>query len=137
MYECLLGYRHLLEWTWYFIWSVSQLLLGYDRSLLIPREQVQCLGNELHWVLYMLSPMYHLSYNPSPITFVLYTPMGKYKFQSFIANTALFEIRWSAQALRGNCTPNQNWACFVSYLKILNTFLENNVYIQKQLVWET
>ena len=26
--------------------------------------------------------------------------------------------------LRGNCTPNQNLACFVLYLKIMNTFLK-------------
>ena len=27
--------------------------------------------------------------------------------------------------LRGNCTPNQNWACFVHYLKIVKTVLKN------------
>ena len=26
--------------------------------------------------------------------------------------------------LMGNCTPNQKLACFVLYLKIINTFLE-------------
>ena len=36
----------------------------------------------------------------------------------------------------GNCTPNQNWACFVRYLKIINTFLKDNM-ILKQIVWET
>ena len=29
--------------------------------------------------------------------------------------------------LRGNCTPNQNLACFVLYLKIVNTFLQIDV----------
>ena len=27
--------------------------------------------------------------------------------------------------LEGNCTPNQKLACFVLYLKIINTFLKN------------
>ena len=31
--------------------------------------------------------------------------------------------------LRGNCTPNQKLACFVLYLKIINTFLKNNICI--------
>ena len=31
--------------------------------------------------------------------------------------------------LRGYCTPKQKLACFVLYLKIINTFLKNNVYI--------
>ena len=31
--------------------------------------------------------------------------------------------------LRGNCTPNQNLACLVLYLKIINTFLENDICI--------
>ena len=31
--------------------------------------------------------------------------------------------------LRGNCTRNQKLACFVLYLKIINTVLENNVCI--------
>ena len=25
----------------------------------------------------------------------------------------------------GNCTPDQNWACFVYYLKMFNTYLKN------------
>ena len=28
--------------------------------------------------------------------------------------------------LRGNCTPNQKLACFVLYLKIINTLLLND-----------
>ena len=32
--------------------------------------------------------------------------------------------------LRGYCIPNQNWACFVPYLKIINIFLEEtHIYI--------
>ena len=33
--------------------------------------------------------------------------------------------------LRGNCTPNQNWACFVHYFKVINTDLKNNISILK------
>ena len=36
--------------------------------------------------------------------------------------------------LRGKGTPNQNLACFVHYLKIINTFLENNMCIMEQIV---
>ena len=32
-----------------------------------------------------------------------------------------------------DCTPNQKLACFVLYLKIINTFLENNICILKQM----
>ena len=32
-------------------------------------------------------------------------------------------------SFRGNCTPNQKLACFVLYLKIVNTFLKKNVRI--------
>ena len=39
--------------------------------------------------------------------------------------------------LRGNCTPNQNWACFVRYLKIINTVVKTNMIILKQIAWET
>ena len=28
-----------------------------------------------------------------------------------------------------NCTPNQNWACFMCYLKIINKFLKNYITI--------
>ena len=43
--------------------------------------------------------------------------------------------------LRKNCTPNQNWAWVVCYLKIINTltlffFFEYNIYTLKQMVWE-
>ena len=38
------------------------------------------------------------------------------------------------KALRGNCTPNQKLACFVCYLKIINTFLKNDICIWKQIV---
>ena len=31
--------------------------------------------------------------------------------------------------LRGYCTPNLELACFVCYLKIVNTFMKNNVCI--------
>ena len=38
---------------------------------------------------------------------------------------------------RGNCTPDHKLACFALYLKIVNTFLKNNVYILKQIVQKT
>ena len=31
--------------------------------------------------------------------------------------------------LRGYYTPNQKLACFVLYLKIINTFMKNNIHI--------
>ena len=31
--------------------------------------------------------------------------------------------------LRGYCTPNLELACFVCYLKIVNTFMKNNACI--------
>ena len=34
--------------------------------------------------------------------------------------------------IKGKCTPNQNLACFVHYLKIINTFLKK----YKQIVWK-
>ena len=34
-------------------------------------------------------------------------------------------------SLREYCTPNQKLACFVLYLKIINTFLKNNICILK------
>ena len=38
-------------------------------------------------------------------------------------------------ALRENCTPSQRIACFVLYLKIINTFLKkNDICILKQMV---
>ena len=36
--------------------------------------------------------------------------------------------------LRGSCTPNTKFACFVLYLKIINTLLKNNICILKQIV---
>ena len=39
--------------------------------------------------------------------------------------------------LRGFCTPNQKLTCFVLYLKIINTFLKNNLGILKQIVQRT
>ena len=38
---------------------------------------------------------------------------------------------------RGNCTPNQKLAGFVFYLKIINTFLKNNICILKQIIQAT
>ena len=38
--------------------------------------------------------------------------------------------------LRGKCTPNWNWACFVRYHKIINIFLKSNMLILKKIVWE-
>ena len=36
-----------------------------------------------------------------------------------------------------SCILNQNWECFEHYLKIINTFKNNNVIILKQIVWKT
>ena len=42
----------------------------------------------------------------------------------------LHQLAGSSQGvLRWNWTPNQKLACFVLYLKIINTFLKNNIYI--------
>ena len=35
--------------------------------------------------------------------------------------------------IKGNCIPNQNWACFVPYLKIIDTFLKYNTSIIEQI----
>ena len=40
--------------------------------------------------------------------------------------------KWSKETL-----PNRNWAFFVRYLKIINTFVKNHMIILKQIVWET
>ena len=39
--------------------------------------------------------------------------------------------------LQGQSTPNQKLACFVLYLKIINTFLKNNICTLKQIVQGT
>ena len=49
----------------------------------------------------------------------------------------IYGCRQTLTWLRGNCTQNQNWTCFVSYLKIINTALKNNKTIQKRIAWET
>ena len=49
----------------------------------------------------------------------------------FIWNSPFSIIR-----LRGNCTPNQNLACFVDDLKIMNRFWKNHMINLKQIVWE-
>ena len=43
---------------------------------------------------------------------------------------------WQLLSLRRNwhCTPNQKLACFVLYLKIINTILKNDLCILKQIV---
>ena len=44
----------------------------------------------------------------------------------------------NALVLMGYCTPNQKLvACFVLCLKIINTFLKNNICILKQIVQAT
>ena len=48
------------------------------------------------------------------------------------ANWSIFQKQYNL--LRGNCTPNQKLACFALYLKTVNTFVQNNVYILKQIV---
>ena len=87
---------------------------------------------------------------------ILYTIMFIKKYMLYLSNGPLKEIcdmikqkmseliLWhtaclptlECKVLRGNCTPNQNWTCFVSYLKI-STCLNNNRVILKQFVWET
>ena len=46
----------------------------------------------------------------------------------------LLDDELKTSALRGYYTPNQKLTCFVLYLKIINTFLKNNVCIFKQIV---
>ena len=38
-------------------------------------------------------------------------------------------LKFRQLVLRGNCTPNQILACFVFYLKIINTFSKNDICI--------
>ena len=40
-----------------------------------------------------------------------------------------FHFQFDSFPLRGYCTSYQNLACFVLYLKIVNTFLKNNICI--------
>ena len=44
------------------------------------------------------------------------------------------DVAWTA--LRRNCTPNQNCAYFVHYLRIINTLKKYIIGILKQIVWE-
>ena len=39
--------------------------------------------------------------------------------------------------LRWRYNPNRNWACFVRYFKIINTFLKNNMMSLKQIFCKT
>ena len=41
------------------------------------------------------------------------------------------------KSLKGVMHPNQKLACFVCYLKIINTFLKNNICIWKQIAQGT
>ena len=60
----------------------------------------------------------------------------------FLRNRSLSNARWfygkkrkigkGNLYLRGYCTPNQKWACFVLYLKIINTFFE-----KKNIHWNS
>ena len=52
-------------------------------------------------------------------------------------NSVLWEKVKKVNCLRGNCTPNQELASFVPYLKIINTFLKNDTCILKQIVQGT
>ena len=45
-------------------------------------------------------------------------------------------LKFRQLVLRGNCTPNQILACFVFYLKIINTFSKNDICILQQIVQE-
>ena len=38
-------------------------------------------------------------------------------------------LKFRHLVLRGNCTPNQILACFMFYLKIINTFSKNDICI--------
>ena len=65
---------------------------------------------------------------PPPHTHT-HTPVDRYMLTE--PNSKLRSV------LRGYCTPNQLLACFVVYLKIINTLLKNNRCILKQIVHET
>ena len=60
---------------------------------------------------------------------------------SFILKIYIIQAKflfYQVNQLRRNCTHDQNWDCFVSYLKIINTFwFENNIMILKKIVKET
>ena len=60
----------------------------------------------------------------------LKAPWGKFIIQKLFKGTRAFLACWHQIVifynLRGTATPNQKLACFVLYLKIINTFLKNN-----------
>ena len=50
---------------------------------------------------------------------VCYKPFSRSLFYALVYNiTPIYFF------LRGNCTTNQNWACFMRYLKIINTLFD-------------
>ena len=51
--------------------------------------------------------------------------------KSMKAKSEIYEWTYHAYGkffIKGYCTPNQKLACFVPYLKIVNTFMKNNNY---------
>ena len=50
--------------------------------------------------------------------------------QNLITTKILCHFKFDKFQLRENYTPNdQNWACSALYLKIIHTFLKNNICI--------
>ena len=52
-------------------------------------------------------------------------------------NNNYTDVTTEQDTIRQNCTSNQNLACFVRYLQIINTVLKNNISILKQIISET
>ena len=64
-------------------------------------------------------------------------PVGQIQPANFCVALSYYIETHRALVLRGYYTPNLILACFVCYLKIVNTFLNNNVGIYKQIVQGT
>ena len=46
-------------------------------------------------------------------------------------------MHYSEHSWKNAFTCKQNWSCFMGYFKTINSVLENNISILKQIVWET
>ena len=52
-------------------------------------------------------------------------------------NVHTLMISESKQNILGTAIPNWDWACFVCYLKSINTFLKSNMITLKQISQKT
>ena len=53
------------------------------------------------------------------------------KWDRYLIFIVFINYFWNMTALRGYCISNQKFACFVLYLKIINTFMKNNISYSK------